>query len=78
MNTNEQDENTDSNLSDLGVSETEQTEIKGGPKRIFIGSLSIAQTALPDLEPQSDVVGGVLAIGGVRKYIANAKTAEAS
>ncbi len=35
-------------------------EIKGGPKRIFIGGLSVneAPTALLDLEPRGEVKGG--------------------
>ncbi|MFN0108306.1 MAG: hypothetical protein ACKVZH_05570 [Blastocatellia bacterium] len=35
-------------------------EIKGGPKKIFIGSLSVkeAATSLPDLEPRGEVKGG--------------------
>jgi hypothetical protein len=56
----QQTSNTDTNLNDLAVAEAEQAEIKGGPKKIFIGGLSVteAQTGLPDLEPQGDVIGG--------------------
>lgn len=44
-------------LSDLEVAAAEN--IKGGPKKIFIGGLSVAATnELPDLEAQDDVKGG--------------------
>jgi hypothetical protein len=61
MNQNELQTNTNE-INDLTVAETEQAEVKGGPKRIFIGGLSAKATAtsLPDLEPQGDVVGGLL------------------
>ena len=60
MNQNELQTNS-TEINDLAVIETEQAEIKGGPKRIFIGGLSAKATAtsLPDLEPQGDVVGGI-------------------
>lgn len=41
----------ESTNKDLNVNETEEAEIKGGPKRIFIGGLSVAESAMPDLEP---------------------------
>lgn len=61
MNQNELQTNN-SEINDLNVTDAEQAEIKGGPKRIFIGGLSAkdSATALPDLEPQGDVVGGML------------------
>jgi hypothetical protein len=61
MNQYELQTNTDE-INDLTVAETEQAEVKGGPKRIYIGGLSAKATAtsLPDLEPQGDVVGGLL------------------
>lgn len=45
-------------MKDLTV--TTADLIKGGPKRIFVGSLSVAgqQTTLPDLEPRGEVEGG--------------------
>jgi hypothetical protein len=45
-------------LADLEAPRAE--EIKGGPKKIFIGGLSVTeqQTTLPDLEPTGDVKGG--------------------
>lgn len=45
-------------IEDLNAQNTE--EIKGGPKKIFIGGLSIKEVAatLPDLEPSADVKGG--------------------
>ena len=36
----DQDKNAGTNLPDLEVGEADQAEIKGGPKRIFIGGLS--------------------------------------
>ena len=45
-------------INDLNVNETVEAEIKGGPKRIFIGGLSVTETALPDLEPEGNVMGG--------------------
>jgi hypothetical protein len=63
MNTNEsQTNNADTNLNDLAVAEAEQSEVKGGPKRIFIGGLSVkdSQAGLLDLEPQGEIVGGGL------------------
>jgi hypothetical protein len=53
MNPNEQDKNDhdkntqdkgSTNVSDLEVGEADQAEIKGGPKRIFIGGLSATNT----------------------------------
>ena len=41
---NDSDKNADTNLSDLEVGERDQAEIKGGPKRIFIGGLSVTET----------------------------------
>ncbi len=40
----DQDKNADTNLTDLEVGEPDQAEIKGGPKRIFIGGLSATET----------------------------------
>ncbi|MEP7343272.1 MAG: hypothetical protein ABI977_36435 [Acidobacteriota bacterium] len=56
----EQTNNTDQTINDLAVAETEQAEIKGGPKRIFIGGLSAkeTQTELADLEPSGEIKGG--------------------
>lgn len=45
-------------INDLNVNETVEAEIKGGPKKIFIGGLSVTETALPDLEPEGNVMGG--------------------
>jgi len=51
---------TGQTINDLTVAETEQAEIKGGPKRIFIGGLSAkeTQTELADLEPTGEIKGG--------------------
>jgi hypothetical protein len=67
----EQTNNTDQAINDLTVAETEQAEIKGGPKRIFIGGLSAkeTQTELADLEPSGEITGGsayACSPGGVR------------
>ena len=63
-------------IEDLSVQETE--EIKGGPKKIFIGGLSIHETEsqLMDLEPNGNVVGGMLlpAVQKVREAAAIAQT----
>lgn len=58
---NNQEQIISDNINDLNVTEAEQAEIKGGPKRIFIGGLSVREnaTALPDLEPDGDVKGGM-------------------
>jgi hypothetical protein len=54
MNTNETVE-----ITDLEASHDD--DIKGGPKKIFIGGLSVAgQTDLLDLEPHGDVIGGAI------------------
>lgn len=50
----------ESTINDLNVNQTIEAEIKGGPKRIFIGGLSATQSALADLEPEGEVVGGAL------------------
>jgi hypothetical protein len=39
---NDQDKNARTNLTDLEVGESDQAKIKGGPKKIFIGGLSVA------------------------------------
>ena len=59
MNQNELPNNT-TDINDLTVADAEQAAIKGGPKRIFIGGLSVSEnaTTLPDLEPAGDVKGG--------------------
>lgn len=59
---NNQEQATNDNFNDLNVTDAEQSEIKGGPKRIFIGGLSAKEnaTTLPDLEPTGDVKGGLL------------------
>ncbi len=59
---NNQEQIINDNINDLNVTDAEQTEIKGGPKRIFIGGLSVREnaTVLPDLEPNGDVKGGML------------------
>ena len=44
---NDQDKNAGTNLPDLEVGEADQAEIKGGPKRIFIGGLSATETETP-------------------------------
>ena len=44
MNQNDQDKNADTKLTDLEVGEPDQAEIKGGPKKIFIGGLSVTET----------------------------------
>lgn len=47
------------NTNEINDLETNNADdIKGGPKKIFVGGLSVAQTALPDLEPTGDIVGG--------------------
>ena len=53
------DETQGASLADLAAQNAD--EIKGGPKRIFIGGLSVneAPTALLDLEPQGHIVGGL-------------------
>ena len=53
------DETQGASLADLTAQNAD--EIKGGPKRIFIGGLSVneAPTALPDLEPSGEVKGGM-------------------
>lgn len=55
---NQQTTKQTTEMKDLTV--TTADEIKGGPKRIFIGSLSVTgqQTTLPDLEPKGEVKGG--------------------
>ena len=52
------DETQGASLADLAAQNAD--EIKGGPKRIFIGGLSVneAPSALPDLEPCGEVKGG--------------------
>ena len=40
----DQDKKADAKLTDLEVGESDQAEIKGGPKRIFIGGLSATDT----------------------------------
>ena len=46
-------------INDLSVA-GEAEAIKGGPKKIFIGGLSVKDTqpALSDLEPQGEIKGG--------------------
>jgi len=61
MNQNEQQTGSANyKINDLAVAETEQAEIKGGPKKIFIGGLSAkeTQTELADLEPSGEIKGG--------------------
>lgn len=58
---NNQDTNNQSIIiEDLNTQNAD--EIKGGPKRIFIGGLSVKETAtsLPDLEPNGEVKGGAV------------------
>lgn len=59
--------NTDNNqidnqtvITDLPAKDSEVEEIKGGPKKIFIGRLSVTgqQVQLGDLEPNGEVRGG--------------------
>lgn len=59
MNQNELPTNT-TDLNDLTVADAEQSVIKGGPKKIFIGGLSASAnaTTLPDLEPAGEITGG--------------------
>lgn len=59
MNQDEMPTNT-TDLSDLAVAIPEQSAIKGGPKKIFIGGLSFSEnaTTLPDLEPAGESTGG--------------------
>ena len=56
---NQQDANNETIITE-DLSTQNADEIKGGPKRIFIGGLSVnnAPTALPDLEPSGEVKGG--------------------
>jgi hypothetical protein len=58
MSKNKEQNNQSIELEDLVAHNTE--EIKGGPKKIFIGGLSAtdSQAALPDLEPQGEIKGG--------------------
>lgn len=53
-------------------------EIKGGPKKIFIGGISVHETEsqLMDLEPNGNVVGGMLlpAVQKVREAAAATQT----
>ncbi len=53
------DETPGASLADLTAQNAD--EIKGGPKRIFIGGLSVneAPSALLDLEPSGEVKGGM-------------------
>lgn len=53
------DETPGASLADLAAQNAD--EIKGGPKRIFIGGLSVneAPNALLDLEPSGEVKGGM-------------------
>ena len=44
---NDQDKNAGTNLTDLEVGEPDQAKIKGGPKKIFIGGLSVTGTDTP-------------------------------
>jgi hypothetical protein len=56
---NQQDTNNESSITtDLNAQDPDA--IKGGPKRIFIGGLSISDApgTLLDLEPGGDVKGG--------------------
>jgi hypothetical protein len=57
---NQQTANGTSPVNDLSVTTDEAGEIKGGPKRIFIGGLSVKETPtlLPDLEARDEVKGG--------------------
>lgn len=63
MNRNELLNNT-TEINDLNVAPDQQAEICGGPKKIFIGGLSAkdSATGLADLEPQGDVVGGLIGL----------------
>lgn len=47
-------------INDLSVTEAGEAEVKGGPKKIFIGGLSAVerQMDLLDLEPQGEIKGG--------------------
>ena len=68
---NNQDANNESIIiEDLNAENTE--EIKGGPKRIFIGGLSVteAATSMPDLEPSGDVRAGCSPIGNHNETVA--------
>ena len=59
---NQQDLNdTTAPLEDLDAQN--DSELKGGPKKIFIGGLSVTGSAesLSDLEPSGDVAGGLVA-----------------
>ena len=53
------DETQGASLADLAAQNAD--EIKGGPKRIFIGGLSVNESpnALLDLEPSGEVKGGM-------------------
>ena len=44
MNQNDEDKKATTNLTDLEVGEPDQADIKGGPKKIFIGGLSATET----------------------------------
>lgn len=56
---NNQDTNNQSIITE-DLNTQNSGEIKGGPKRIFIGGLSVneAQTGLTDLEPKGEIKGG--------------------
>ena len=41
---NDEQKNAGTNLPDLEVAGQDQAEIKGGPKKIFIGGLSVSET----------------------------------
>ncbi len=73
---NEQDANNQTTIiEDLNAQDS--GEIKGGPKRIFIGGLSVHDTESPlaDLEPRANVVGGML-LPAVQKVREAATTAQ--
>lgn len=58
---NNQDTNNESIITeDLNTQNADQ--VKGGPKKIFIGGLSVKDTAtsLLDLEPSGEVKGGAI------------------
>lgn len=59
MNQNEAPNHT-TDINDLTVADAEQSAIKGGPKKIFIGGLSATEnaTTLPDLAPTGEITGG--------------------
>ena len=74
MNEQNQEQTQFSEVTDLPVEPNGADEIKGGPKKIFIGGLSVeeTQTALPDLEPRGEIKGGPGDIHGNTYYVGTA------